>query len=282
MSFYFSSFFHRVNMLHGVSIVESSVDWTFFRWFVYKQIIFTENPSTQPHEMQQPHFISSLSSRTLVQFTSMIQSISLHIETLLLFLLLHEFIFEKHFDQLNSKCECHWIWHRWMISVQSKRINEENRKERYLNGGNKHDSTFFSFDCFRSFVDYPDCCTDESERMVCVIGAVETRWWQKKMLHDLELSRCLSYFPYFFILILMIVSVGYWSHIFKGWTIDSKLRYSLDDRCQWPKYKIMSFVSLISFGVKESCTRLTQPTHRLPTEQKIWRCSINNSFRPFW
>lgn len=148
MSFYFSSFFHRVNMLHGVSIVESSVDWTFFRWFVYKQIIFTENPSTQPHEMQQPHFISSLSSRTLVQFTSIIQSISLHIETLLLFLLLHEFIFEKHFDQLNSKCECHWIWHRWMISVQSKRINGETRKKRYLNGGKKHDSTFFFFGLF--------------------------------------------------------------------------------------------------------------------------------------
>lgn len=35
--------------------------------------------------------------------------------------------FWKHFDQLNSKCECHWIWHRWMISPSQTKENPKKK-----------------------------------------------------------------------------------------------------------------------------------------------------------
>lgn len=35
--------------------------------------------------------------------------------------------FWEHFDQLNSKCECHWIWHRWMISPSKTKENPKKK-----------------------------------------------------------------------------------------------------------------------------------------------------------
>lgn len=172
-----------------MSIVQSSVDWTFFRWFVYKQIIFTENRSTWNATNRTSSALYPAGTLASIHWPYQMDISSLYRETSLFFSpWIH---LEKHFDQLNSKCECHWIWHRWMISVESKWIRRVPRKKTIFEGKN-HILGFFFSSVNSSIV--LTRCIDESERIVCLIGAVETRWWQKKILHDLELSRCLSCF----------------------------------------------------------------------------------------
>lgn len=95
---------------------------------------------SEMHKMQQPLFISLLTVVHLLQFSAtFIQwthqrffpptSTRLHSY----FFLLHEFISKKHFDQLNSKCECHWIWHRWMISVASEQMKKRDKRNNNKN-----------------------------------------------------------------------------------------------------------------------------------------------------
>lgn len=189
--------------MHGVSIVQSSVDWTFFRWFVYKQIIFTENRSTWNATNRTSSALYPAGTLASIHWPSQMDISSLYRETSLFFSpWIH---LEKHFDQLNSKCECHWIWHRWMISVETKRINVETRRKKTEYLKEKKISTFLFWSFFYLF-DCPD-------------SMHQWKWtydWRSR--DTMMTKKNITWFGTqpLFVMFLMRVCIGYWSHPFKG------------------------------------------------------------------
>lgn len=162
-----------------------------FYSFVYKQTIFTRKSKT--HEMQHTcptdsfEWNFSLFHQFRYTFSYKIskgKKTKMNGEKII-----------KHFDQLNSKCECHWIWHRWMILVEIETNQAETGRDRMKEKkklimttyrDNTHAHKNWNFFHSHSVHIILVRCIDESERIVRIVWLAHRhslgQWWHKKKL----------------------------------------------------------------------------------------------------